>query len=160
MFASNGILFNHESPRRGETFVTRKIIRGAIAIKRGKTKTIELGNLDAKRDWGFAGDYVEAIWRILQHDRPDDFVVSTGEYYSVKEFVIEAFNYVGLDPWKYVETTEDYYRPNEVPALLGDASKIRTVLHWKPKVNFKQLTKMMIDSDMKLAEKELREKNL
>ncbi|KKK77032.1 hypothetical protein LCGC14_2857670, partial [marine sediment metagenome] len=154
MFASNGILFNHESPRRGETFVTRKIIRGAVAIKQGKEKTIELGNLDAKRDWGFAGDYIEAMWSILQADKPDDFVIATGEAHTVREFVELAFKEVGvLIEWQsngvkekgldsetgkvLVEVDPRYFRPTEVELLLGDPSKANKVLGWKPKVSFK-----------------------
>lgn len=155
IFASNGILFNHESPRRGETFVTRKITRGATRIKLGLQKKLKLGNLDAMRDWGFAGDYVEAIWRILQHDKPDDFVVATEEYHSVKEFVIKVFDYLNLDWKEYVKYDNSYTRPNEVPALCGDSSKIRKVLGWKPKVLFNDLVKIMVDSDMKLAKLEL-----
>ena len=149
MFASNGILFNHESPRRGETFVTRKIIRGAIAIKRGKTKTIELGNLDAKRDWGFAGDYVEAMWMILQHDKPDDFVIATDEFHSVREFAELVFKKLGLNFYDHLVINERFYRPNEVPELRGDATKARKVLGWKPKVGFEELVDMMIEYDSK-----------
>lgn len=159
IFASNGILFNHESPRRGETFVTRKITRGATRIKLGLQKKLKLGNLDAMRDWGYAGDYVEAIWMILQHDKPDDFVVATEEYHSVKEFVIKVFDYLDLDWKEYVEYDNSYSRPVEVPALLGDASKIKKVLGWNPKVKFNDLIKIMVDNDTKNAERELRELN-
>ena len=149
MFASNGILFNHESPRRGETFVTRKIVRGAVAIKEGREKTIELGNLDAKRDWGFAGDYVEAMWMILQHNKPDDFVIATDEFHSVREFAELVFKKLGLNFYDYLVTNERFYRPNEVPELRGDASKARKVLGWKPKVGFEELVDMMIKYDSK-----------
>jgi GDPmannose 4,6-dehydratase len=148
MFACNGILFNHESPRRGETFVTRKITMALARIKLGLQKKLYLGNLDAKRDWGFAGDYVEAMWLILQQPKPDDFVIATGETRSVKEFLQEAFDYAKLDWKKYVVIDKRYFRPTEVDLLLGDSSKARRVLKWKPKVNFKQLVRMMVDSDM------------
>jgi len=154
LFACNGILFNHESPRRGETFVTRKITRAATRIKLGLQKKLYLGNLDAKRDWGFAGDYVEAMWLMLQQDKPDDYVVATGESHSVKEFVAEVFEYLGLDWHKYVELDSRYLRPSEVDHLEGDASKARKVLEWEPKVGFKELARMMTDADMKIAERE------
>jgi GDPmannose 4,6-dehydratase len=154
LFACNGILFNHESPRRGETFVTRKITRAATRIKLGLQDKVYLGNLDAKRDWGFAGDYVKAMWLMLQQDRPDDYVVATGETHSVKEFLGEVFGYLGLDWRKYVEIDSRYLRPTEVDMLQGDASKAKKVLKWKPKVTFKKLAKMMTDADMKLAEHE------
>lgn len=154
LFAVNGILFNHESPRRGETFVTRKITRAATRIKLGLQKKLFLGNLDAKRDWGFAGDYVEAMWLMLQQDKPDDYVVATGETYSVKEFLQETFSLLELDWNKYVEIDERYFRPSEVDLLLGDSSKARKILGWKPKVDFKGLVKMMVESDMNMAEKE------
>ena len=154
LFACNGILFNHESPRRGETFVTRKITRAAARIKLGLQDKLYLGNLDAKRDWGFAGDYVEAMWLMLQHDKPDDYVIATGETYSVREFVEEAFRYLGLDWSKYVEVDKRYLRPSEVDLLQGDSSKAKKVLGWHPKVNFKELVEMMIDEDMKLARDE------
>jgi len=160
MFACNGILFNHESERRGERFVTRKITRAVTRIKLGLQKKLILGNLDALRDWGHSRCYMRAVWLIMQHNIADDFVVSTGEYYSVKQFVIKAFEYVGLDPWKYVVFSDNYLRPCEVPALLGNSDKIRKTLGWKPEIDFNKLTELMIDSDMKLAEKELREKNL
>lgn len=151
MFACNGILFNHESPRRGETFVTRKITLGVACIKLGLQKKLYLGNLDAKRDWGFAGDYVEAMWRILQQPKADDFVIATGEAHSVREFLREAFDYAKLDWKKYVVIDKRYLRPTEVDSLLGDSSKARRVLKWKPKVNFKQLVRMMVDSDMQVV---------
>lgn len=149
MFASNGILFNHESPRRGLNFVTRKITRGIAAIVAGDLPRLYLGNLDARRDWGFAGDYVEAIWMILQHGQPDDFVISTGETYTVRAFLQETFGLLKLD-WEDFVTCEDRYRrPAEVPALLGDAAKARRVLGWKPRVNFAQLCRMMLESDLR-----------
>ena len=148
MHVSNGILFNHESPRRGENFVTRKITLGLAAIKKGKAKDIHLGNLDAKRDWGFAGDYVEAMWRMLQQDQPDDYVVATGETWSVKDFLLEAFSYAGLEWEKYVVSDPRFFRPAEVDLLLGDPSKAKTRLGWKPKVDFKTLVRMMVDADM------------
>ena len=155
MFACNGILFNHESPRRGETFVTRKITMALARIKHGVQEKLYLGNLDAKRDWGFAGDYVEAMWLMLQADKPQDFVIATGKTYSVRQFLEEAFGYAGLDWNKYVEIDKRYFRPTEVNYLLGDSTKARKILKWKPKVDFKGLVKMMVDSDMKLVEKEL-----
>ncbi len=154
LFACNGILFNHESPRRGETFVTRKITRAATRIKLGLQDKLYLGNLDAKRDWGFAGDYVESMWLMLQQDKPDDYVIATGETHSVREFLGEVFGYLDLDWQKYVEIDPRYYRPSEVDFLQGDSSKARKILKWKPKVTFKALAKMMADADMKLAENE------
>ncbi|MDE2008759.1 MAG: GDP-mannose 4,6-dehydratase [Candidatus Omnitrophica bacterium] len=151
IFACNGILFNHESPRRGETFVTRKITMGVSRIKHGLQKKLYLGNLDAKRDWGFAGDYVEAMWLMLQAPKPDDYVISTGQTHSVKEFLQEAFDYAKLDWKKYVAIDKRYFRPTEVDFLLGDSSKARKVLKWKPRVNFKQLVRMMVDSDMEIV---------
>jgi len=151
IFACNGILFNHESPRRGETFVTRKITMALARIKLGLQKKLYLGNIDSKRDWGFAGDYVEAMWLMLQQPKADDFVIATGETHSVKEFLQEAFDYIKLDWKKYVAIDKKYFRPTEVDLLLGDSSKARRVLKWKPKVNFKQLVRMMVDSDMKLV---------
>ena len=148
MFACNGILFNHESPRRGETFVTRKITMALARIKHGLQAKLYLGNLDAKRDWGFAGDYVEAMWLMLQQTKPDDYVIATGENHSVREFLQEAFGYAKLDWRKYVAIDKRYLRPTEVDFLLGDSSKARRVLKWTPKVNFKQLVRMMVDSDM------------
>jgi len=154
MFISNGILFNHESPMRGETFVTRKITRAVGRIKLGLQDKLYLGNLDAKRDWGFAGDYVEAMWLMLQEDEADDFVVSTGEMHSVKEFAHMAFKLAELDWEKYVEIDERYFRPTEVDALCGDSSKARKQLDWAPKVDFPTLVKMMVDHDMELAKQE------
>ncbi len=159
MFASNGILFNHESPRRGETFVTRKITRAVGRIKVGLQEKLYMGNIDAQRDWGFAGDYVEGMWRILQHGRPDDFVLATGEMHSVREFLAMAFSEVGLDWEKYVEYDARYVRPTEVDQLLGDATKAREALGWEPKVRFPELVKMMVAADLRLAEKELALKN-
>jgi GDPmannose 4,6-dehydratase len=154
MFACSGILFNHESPRRGETFVTRKITRAATRIKEGLQETLFLGNLDASRDWGFAGDYVEAMWMMLQQDKPDDYVVATGETHSVREFVEAVFNMLGLDWGKYVKIDPRYFRPAEVDLLLGDAGKARKVLGWKPKVSFQDLVKMMVEHDWDLAREE------
>ncbi len=154
MFACNGILFNHESPRRGETFVTRKITRAATRIKLGLQDKIYLGNLDAKRDWGYAGDYVEAMWLMLQQNEPDDYVVATGEMYSVREFLDEVFGYLDLDWEEYVEIDKRYFRPTEVDLLIGDASKAKKKLDWEPKVDMKGLAQMMVDSDMKLAKNE------
>jgi len=159
MFACNGILFNHESPRRGETFVTRKITRAAARIKLGLQSKLYLGNLDAKRDWGFAGDYVEAMWLMLQQDEPGDYVVATGESYSVKQFLDETFAQLGLDWNKYVEIDPKYFRPSEVDHLLGDAARTREKLGWKPKVSFKQLVKMMVESDLEAAKREQTLKN-
>ncbi|HPY77012.1 MAG TPA: GDP-mannose 4,6-dehydratase [Anaerohalosphaeraceae bacterium] len=154
LFACNGILFNHESPRRGETFVTRKITRAATRIKLGLQNKLYLGNLDAKRDWGFAGDYVDAMWRMLQQDQPDDYVIATGQTYSVREFLDEVFGYLDLDWKKYVQIDPSYYRPTEVDVLLGDASKAKRILKWEPTVSFRQLARMMTDFDLHLAENE------
>jgi GDPmannose 4,6-dehydratase len=154
LFACNGILFNHESPRRGETFVTRKITRAATRIKVGLQEKLYLGNLDAKRDWGFAGDYVEAMWLMLQRDEPDDYVVATGQCHSVREFLEEVFGYLGLDWQQHVEMDDRYLRPSEVDLLQGDASKARRVLKWRPKVGFKELARMMTDADLRIAEQE------
>ena len=154
MFASNGILFNHESPRRGETFVTRKITRAVGRIKMGLQDKLYMGNINSLRDWGFAGDYVEGMWRILQHDKPDEFVLATGEMHSVKEFLEMAFARVGLDWEKYVECDKRYLRPTEVDQLLGDATKARRELGWEPKVKFPELVAMMVDADLELARKE------
>lgn len=154
IFACNGILFNHESPRRGETFVTRKITRAAARIKLGLQKKLYLGNLDAKRDWGFAGDYVEVMWIMLQQDKPDDFVIATGETHSVREFVERVFEKLDLDYRRYVEIDERYFRPTEVDVLLGDSTKAQEALGWKPKTNFDQLINMMVKTDLELAEKE------
>ncbi len=155
MFACNGILFNHESPRRGETFVTRKITMALARIKAGVQKNLYLGNLDAKRDWGFAGDYVEAMWLMLQQDKPQDYVIATGETHSVKEFLQEAFSYAGLDWKKHVKIDKRYMRPTEVDLLLGDSRKAHKDLGWKPKVGFKQLVKMMVDADLALVDRQL-----
>jgi GDPmannose 4,6-dehydratase len=152
LFACNGILFNHESPRRGETFVTRKITRAATRIKCGLQDQLYLGNLDAKRDWGFAGDYVETMWLMLQRDKPDDYVVASGETHSVREFLDEVFGYLELDWHEYVEIDPRYFRPSEVDFMQGDASKARKMLKWEPKVSFKELARMMADADMKIAE--------
>ena len=154
LFACNGIMFNHESPRRGETFVTRKITRAATRIKLGLQDVLYLGNLEAKRDWGFAGDYVEAMWLMLQQDRPDDYVIATGETHSVREFLDEAFGCLDLDWREYVRQDPRYLRPSEVDLLLGDASKARRVLNWKPRVTFRELVRKMIDSDLELAHRE------
>ena len=154
LFITNGILFNHESPRRGETFVTRKISRAVGRIKVGLQEKLYLGNLEARRDWGFAGDYVEAMWRMLQHSEAGDFVVATGESYSVREFLEEAFSYAGLEWQKHVEIDPKYFRPTEVDFLQGDASKARKALDWQPKTSFRQLVQMMVASDLRLAEEE------
>ncbi len=150
LFACNGILFNHESPRRGETFVSRKITRAVAKITAGLQQRLYLGNLDAKRDWGYAPEYVEAMWRIMQLDEPDDFVVATGETHTVREFVQIAFDYVGLDWEKYVEIDSKYFRPNEVEILQGDASKAERKFGWRPKVKLQDLVKLMVDADIKL----------
>ena len=150
MHASNGILFNHESPRRGENFVTRKITMGLAAIKKGASKELRLGNLDAKRDWGYARDYVEAMWLMLQHEQPDDYVIATGETHSVREFLEEAFSYAGLEWEKYVKVDPKYFRPAEVDSLLGDPAKARAALGWKPKVAFRDLVRLMVDADMEI----------
>lgn len=149
LFACNGILFNHESPRRGETFVTRKITRAVARIKMGLQQDLFLGNLDAKRDWGFAGDYVRAMWMMLQTEKPDDYVVATGETHSVREFLDLAFGHVGLDWNQYVKIDPRYYRPTEVDLLIGDPSKAKKELGWEPKVSFRQLVTMMVDEDLK-----------
>jgi len=154
-FACNGILFNHESPRRGETFVTRKITMALARIKLGMQDKLYLGNLDAKRDWGFAGDYVEAMWLMLQQLKADDYVIATGETHSVKEFLQMSFDYAKLDWKKYVAIDKRYFRPTEVDLLLGDSSKARRVLKWKPKVNFKQLVHMMVDADMEIVHRQV-----
>ncbi len=148
MFATNGILFNHESPRRGETFVTRKITRAVARIVAGQQKMLYLGNLDAKRDWGYAKDYVRAMWLMLQQDKPDDFVIATGETYSIRQFLDIAFNYVGLDWNDYVAFDERYLRPAEVDLLIGDPSKAKKVLGWEPEISFEGLVKLMVDSDL------------
>ena len=149
LFACNGILFNHESPRRGETFVSRKITRAAARIKLGLDREIYLGNLDAKRDWGYAGDYVEAMWLMLQQEEPDDYVIATGESHTVRELLELAFGYVHLDWKKHVKNDPRYYRPTEVDQLVGDASKAKRKLGWAPKVSFKELITMMVESDLK-----------
>lgn len=154
MFACNGILFNHESPRRGEAFVTRKITKAVARIKLGMQEKLYLGNIDAKRDWGFAGDYVEAMWLILQQDEPDDFVIGTGETHSVREFLDAAFSSVDLDWKRYVEIDPQYYRPAEVELLCADPSKAREKLNWKTKVSFEELAQLMVESDMKLTQQE------
>lgn len=159
LFACNGILFNHESPRRGETFVTRKITRAIARIKHGLQDKLYLGNLDAKRDWGFAGDYVEAMWLMLQAKKPQDYVIATGETYSVRDFLEVAFGAAGLDWKKYVRIDKRYFRPLEVDVLLGDARKARRELKWKPKVSFKQLVRMMLEADMKLVSEEVHGKS-
>ncbi len=154
MFVCNGILFNHESPRRGETFVTRKVTRAATRIKLGLQSTLYLGNLDAERDWGFAGDFVEAMWLMLQHNDPDDYVIATGERHSVRELCEVAFNLLGLDWSQHVEIDQRYIRPAEVDLLQGDASKAREVLGWEPRVGFVELIEMMIEADLALAKRE------
>jgi GDPmannose 4,6-dehydratase len=154
LFACNGILFNHESPRRGETFVTRKITRAATRIKEGLQDKLYLGNLDARRDWGFAGDYVEAMWLMLQQDQADDYVIATGETRSVKEFCELAFARLGLDWQQYVAVDAGYFRPSEVDLLLGDPAKARRTLGWKPKVGFGDLVAMMVDADWLAAKRE------
>jgi len=148
LHVSNGILFNHESPRRGENFVTRKITMGLAAIRKGKAKELRLGNLDAQRDWGYAKDYVEAMWLMLQQEQPDDYVIATGETHSVREFLEEAFSYAGLGWKEFVKVDPKYFRPAEVDLLLGDASKARKALGWQPRVTFKALVRLMVDADM------------
>ena len=157
LHASNGILFNHESPRRGETFVTRKITRAATRIKQGLQSHLYLGNMDAKRDWGYAKDYVEMMWMMLQQDQPDDYVIATNETHSVQEFVEETFSLLDLDWKEYIMHDARYERPAEVNILLGDASKAKKQLGWEPKVKFKELVKIMVDADLKIAEFEKRE---
>lgn len=154
LHCSNGILFNHESERRGENFATRKITRAAGLIKLGLQKKLYLGNLEAKRDWGHAKDYVEAMWLMLQQDTPDDYVVSTGESHSVKEFLESVFSFLGLNWHEYVETDAYYFRPTEVDFLLGDSSKARNKLNWKPKIGFQELVRIMTEYDLELAERE------
>src|SRR6202795_2143282 len=153
LFACNGILFNHESPRRGETFVTRKITKAAARIKLGVQKDLFLGNLDAKRDWGFAGDYIQAMWMMLQAPKPEDYVIATGETHTVREFLELAFNRLQLDWQKHVKIDTKYYRPTEVDLLIGDASKAKRDLGWEPKVRFEELANMMVDADL-AAERE------
>ncbi len=154
MFACNGILFNHESPRRGETFVSRKISRGVARIKVGLDKELFLGNLNAQRDWGYAPEYVKAMWLMLQQDKPDDFVIATGETHTVQEFVESAFSHVGLDWKQYVKIDPRYFRPTEVDLLIGDASKAKKILGWTPQVKFKELVRMMVDHDLQEATRE------
>jgi len=155
--ASSGILFNHESPRRGETFVTRKITMAAARIKLGLQKELRLGNLDARRDWGFAGDYVEAMWLMLQQEKADDYVIATGESHTVREFLDSVFRYAGLGNHEdYVKIDARYFRPHEVPYLLGDASKAKEKLNWQPKVSFEELAAMMYDTDLQLIKGELK----
>jgi GDPmannose 4,6-dehydratase len=151
IFACNGILFNHESPRRGETFVTRKITRAIANILAKKQDKLYLGNLNAKRDWGYAPEYVEAMWLMMQYEKPEDFVIATGETHSVKEFLQEAFNYVGLNWKNYVKIDQRYFRPTEADILIGDASKAKKFLGWEPKVKFKDLVHIMVESDLKEA---------
>jgi GDPmannose 4,6-dehydratase len=160
LHASNGILFNHESPRRGETFVTRKITRAVAAIKQGLQKELFLGNLEAKRDWGYAPEYVEAMWRILQQDNGDDFVVATGETHTVREFAETAFAHVDLEWKKYVKHDARYERPAEVDLLIGDSAKAKKILGWEPKVRFKDLVRIMVDADMELLSREAPRKHL
>ena len=159
LFACSGILFNHESPRRGETFVTRKITKAATRIKLGLQEKLYLGNLDAERDWGYAKEYVEMMWLMLQQDRPDDYVIATNETHSVKEFVVETFDRLGLDWEKYVDYDERYERPAEVDLLIGDPAKAKRQLGWEPKVKFKELVAIMVDADLKLAEDETKIKD-
>ena len=162
MFCVNGILFNHESPYRGETFVTRKISRAVGRIYSGIQNSLTLGNLEAKRDWGFAGDYVQGMWQMMQHNKADDWVLATGETHSVKEFVEIAFELADLDWNQFVKTDKKFLRPNEVDHLLGDPTKAKKDLKWEPQVSFKDLVKMMVESDIELAnrEKVLLEKKL
>lgn len=148
MFACNGILFNHESPRRGETFVTRKIVKAAVRILRGEQEKLFLGNLDTKRDWGYAKDYVEAMWLMMQQNKPDDFVIATGETHSIRDFLDEAFNHLDLDWHRYVMIHSRYFRPTEVDVLQGDIRKAERVLNWKPKVKFHELVKIMIEAEL------------
>jgi GDPmannose 4,6-dehydratase len=147
MFACNGILFNHESPRRGETFVTRKITRALAYIEAGLQEKLFLGNLESSRDWGYAPEYVEAMWKMLQQDEPDDFVIATGETHTVREFLDEAFGYAGLDPKKYMESDPRYLRPSEVDYLVGDSTKARKKIGWAPKTSFRELVRIMVDAD-------------
>lgn len=155
LFACNGILFNHESPRRGENFVTRKITKTAAKIKLGLEKNLLLGNLDAQRDWGYAKDYVKAMWLMLQQDKPDDFVIATGETHTIKEFLDEAFGHLNLDWHEYVKVDPRFLRPLEVPKLIGDYSKAKKILHWQPKITFKELAKMMVEADLKAEQTKL-----
>ena len=157
MHAVNGILFNHESPRRGESFVTRKITRAATRIKLGMQSSLALGNLDAKRDWGYAKDYVEAMWLMLQTERPDDYVIATGETHSVREFLDETFAYLELDWKKYVKLDERHLRPSEVDLLIGDPRRAQAELRWKPRTTFRELVRLMVDADLATAEREKRD---
>jgi GDPmannose 4,6-dehydratase len=156
LFACNGILFNHESPRRGETFVSRKITRAATRIKLGLQEKLYLGNLEARRDWGHALDYVRAMWMMIQADTADDFVIATGETHSIRDFLDLSFEYLDLDWQKYVEVDPKYYRPAEVDLLIGDASKARRILGWEPTISFNELVKLMVDHDLELAKQELK----
>ncbi len=158
IFSANGILFNHESPRRGENFVTRKISKAVARIKLGLQPSLEIGNLEAKRDWGYAKDYVEGMWRILQHDEADDFVLATGETHTVREFLEEAFGLVDLEWQEYVKVDEKYFRPLEVPALIGDPAKARKILNWESKVKFKELVKIMVEADLENEKRKLHER--
>ena len=154
MFCVNGILFNHESPHRGETFVTRKITRAATRIHLGIQSKLTLGNLNASRDWGFAGDFIEGMWMMMQYDNPDDWVLATGETYTVKDFLKMTFSKLDLEWEDFVETSERYFRPNEVDYLLGDSSKAQKELNWTPKTSFEELVDLMIESDLNLAQRE------
>lgn len=160
LHASNGILFNHESPRRGETFVTRKITRAIARIKAGLQEKLYLGNLDSKRDWGYAPEYVEAMWLMLQQDNPDDYVIATGETHSVREFLLESFSHAGLDWEKYVEIDQRYFRPAEVDLLIGDAAKAKKQLGWEAKVTFKELVRIMVDADIQSLNDEMTGKKI
>ena len=160
LFATNGILFNHESPRRGETFVTRKITRAATRIKLGLQEKLYLGNLEAKRDWGYAKDYVEGMWLMLQHNKPEDFVLATGETQSIKDFLAYAFNYLELDWNEFVEIDPRYFRPTEVSLLLGDCTKAKDLLGWTAKTSCKELAELMVDHDIELARNEATQKSL
>jgi GDPmannose 4,6-dehydratase len=154
LFAVNGLLFNHESPRRGETFVTRKITRAVARIKAGLQNKLYLGNLEAKRDWGYAKEYVEAMWLMLQQEQPEDYVIATGETHSVREFLQEAFGYVNLDWREYVEIDPRYFRPAEVDLLIGDAGKAKRLLGWEPRVTFRELVRLMVEADIELLHSE------
>lgn len=160
LFACCGIMFNHESPRRGLEFVSRKISYGAVCVKLGLAQELKLGNLNSARDWGFAGDYVEAMWLMLNQDKPDDFVIATGETHTVREFAELAFSYLGLNWRDYVQQDQNLLRPVEVERLVGDATKAREKLGWKPKVKFPELVKMMVDSDLKLLNKQIQSGNI
>ncbi len=155
IFACNGILFNHESPRRGETFVTRKITRAIAFIEAGLQEKLYLGNLDSSRDWGYAPEYVEAMWKMLQQDEPEDFVIATGETHTVREFLDEAFAYANLDPKKIVETDPRYFRPSEVDYLIGDSSKAKTKIGWAPKTTFRELVRIMVDADREILRRKM-----